>query len=614
MSPAGAGKRPHAQMRQSQLITTFGPGAMVDLPDRAVLISGLEFWTEDRRPIFEERLVAKLEAALERQGLKLFAPPIDGGEFEATRSGIYAWEFPEWFVAQFEDPDRTRAGTRSRPLVRRERLVKSKYIGPEKKRHSVVPVRFVQACPNGHLSDIDWYGFVHGPGDPCRRPLWLDERGTSGDLADVFARCECGAARSLVTATLGAGGETPPLGFCSGRLPWLGRAAYEKCGGADGSSQPNRLLVRSASNAYFPQGLSVISIPDPDAKLREAVDRVWLDFLLNCESPENVDYERKKEKVHHALEGFPTEGVWSEIQRRQKGFNPIQKSVKLAELEMLFSAPDEIGEDAPDGDFYARTVPLGSGSQFAPLLDRVVRVDRLREVTAQVGFTRFEAVSPDPEGELNLEVRRAALASEVTWLPAIENRGEGVFLAFRKDAIAAWLARPGVRERGEQFAQGFESWQKAHHSSKAVFPGLPYVMLHSLAHLLINAVSLECGYSASSIRERVYALEAGYGILLHTGTPDAEGTLGGLVQVSRRIEHHLRSALELGRLCSNDPVCAQHRPDQMLEERFLHGAACHGCVLIAEPSCERRNELLDRSLVVATVDSTGLAFFPEAAG
>jgi hypothetical protein len=144
------------------------------------------------------------------------------------------------------------------------------------------------------------------------------------------------------------------------------------------------------------------------------------------------------------------------------------------------------------------------------------------------------------------------------------------------------------------------------------FVGLPYILLHSLSHLLITAVSLECGYAASSIRERIYAGDGGYGILLYTGTPDAEGTLGGLVEVGRQVEKHLRHALNLGRLCSNDPVCAQHRPDFVQEERFLSGAACHGCLLIAEPSCERRNEQLDRALVVPTVEGLGAEFFTPA--
>jgi hypothetical protein len=138
---------------------------------------------------------------------------------------------------------------------------------------------------------------------------------------------------------------------------------------------------------------------------------------------------------------------------------------------------------------------------------------------------------------------------------------------------------------------------------------MPYVMLHSLSHLLLTAISLECGYAAASIRERIYVRDGAYGILLYTGTPDAEGTLGGLVQMGRQLGRHIEAALELGRLCSNDPVCAQHRPNQRHEDRLTHGAACHGCLLIAEPSCERRNEFLDRSLVVPTVDADDAAFF-----
>ena len=83
--------------------------------------------------------------------------------------------------------------------------------------------------------------------------------------------------------------------------------------------------------------------------------------------------------------------------------------------------------------------------------------------------------------------------------------------------------------------------------------------------------------------------------------------------MGKDIRRLLERALELGRLCSNDPVCAQHEPSHPLEERFLHGAACHGCLLIAETSCEHRNEMLDRALVVPTVATPDAAFFAEGA-
>jgi len=129
--------------------------------------------------------------------------------------------------------------------------------------------------------------------------------------------------------------------------------------------------------------------------------------------------------------------------------------------------------------------------------------------------------------------------------------------------------------------------------------------------LLLTAISLECGYPASSLRERVYAIDGvGYGVLIYTGTSDAEGTLGGLIDAGRRISSLVQKALELGVLCSNDPVCAQHLPQSDYERRFLHGSACHGCLLIAETSCEQQNDFLDRQLVVPTVQDAGTALFP----
>jgi hypothetical protein len=193
----------------------------------------------------------------------------------------------------------------------------------------------------------------------------------------------------------------------------------------------------------------------------------------------------------------------------------------------------------------------------------------------------------------------------------VENKGEGIFLQFRRDVVEHWLGKQDVIARGKQLDEGFHQWQQEHNESGRVFPGLPYVMLHSFSHMLIAAVSLECGYPASSIRERVYSLPGtGFGVLVYTGSTDAEGTLGGLIQVGRQIHAHVRNALEMGELCSNDPVCSQHDPQNPHERRFLHGAACHGCVLIAETSCEQHNEFLDRALVVPTVDNQRAHFFP----
>lgn len=596
--------RPHGQLRRSQLVTTFGPGALIDLPDYAVVVGGLEHWQARGARILEERLVGKLKQSLQQPQLDLFSPPVDDPDPAADRTGVTVWEFPEWFIAQV---DLRQGHVRSRPLVHARRLVRGKYVDDQKKKHDVQPIRWVRACERGHLDDIDWYGFVHVEADKgCRRDLFLDEHGTSGDLSEITVRCACGAQQALVRATER---KENRLGFCGGRRPWLGNNSREKCGGPAGTAYQNRFLMRSGSNAYFPVSVSVISLPGSDEALRTAVDRVWADFLQYADGEDDVRRDRKKEKVHAALEGFSDPQVWKEVQRRKAGSTPPPKGIKTAEVETLLAQPEGLVDEIPDTTFFARAAPAALLPKLRGL-ERVVLIHRLREVVAQVGFTRFESLQPDVEGELDLGVQLARLSAEAQWLPAVENLGEGFFLSFDRQALIDWMNEPKAKARAKVLIDAFEQWKAASPGrSNQKFPGLPYVFLHSLSHLLITTVSLVCGYSASSIKERIYATTAGFGILLYTGTPDAEGTLGGLVQVGRHLSRYLPEALELGRLCSNDPVCAAHMPHNPVGERKLHGAVCHGCLLLPEPCCERRNEFLDRALVVATVENDGAEFF-----
>jgi hypothetical protein len=600
-----AGKKAQGEIRQSQIVTTFGPGSVVDLPNHSVLVAGLDFWIGLSQSIPEPRLSQKLARVLGVPSVELKSPPPADNDPTAPPTGIAAFQFPEWFITQ-DLEQQERSGMRSRLLVHRKALTRGKYIDRDRKSRAVVPVRFVRACRAGHIGDIDWYAFAHNGPSECgkqQRQLYLDERGTSGDLTEVWVRCECGKGeRSLAQA---AKLQNQALGLCDGARPWLGPYTKEKCG------EPSRLLIRSASNAYFPQLMSVISLPDRDVTVRRAVDAVW-SYLEAVENLEQLQYERKKSTVKTALEGISNEEVFAELEARRGGVKQ-EKSVKVAELETLVAAKQEVGEDKPEGVFYARALPGSVWSRpWMEPIERVVLVHRLREVVAQVGFTRFESAAADIEGELDIGVRRAALTREITWLPAFENKGEGVFIQFKSEAIKGWLAKGAVQNRAVGLMTGFKLWRQEHQGTKREFPGPQYLMLHSLSHLLITAVALECGYPASSIRERIYAIpEVGYGILLYTGSSDAEGTLGGLVQVGRRIHESIKNALELGLLCSNDPVCAQHDPSSGHERRFLHGSACHGCLLISETSCEQQNDFLDRALVVQTVQNLGAEFFPE---
>lgn len=582
------------QLRQSQVITTYGPGALVDLPRRAAIMGGLDTWPKDLDEIVEPRLARVLRNLTDVPSPRLYAPPPAPDEPWASPRWIGAWRFPEWFVVQ-EDNDGDQE--RSRRLVHRKSLDdRSRFDGQE-----VVPTRFVRACPRGHVDDLDWPGFVHGPGDNCRRQLWMDERGTTGDLAELSIRCECGKRRSLYEA---AELDQNPLGTCRGTRPWLGLNTEEDC------SQPSRLLIRTASNAYFPQIVSVLSLPDRGTAVDTVVAENWEDLSI-VDSAVELTILKKKPKIAAALDVFDDDEVLEAIARIKSG-SGVERHVKEVELEALLGAQEGFGDDIPvDPNFHARRLPesVWRTSVLSDGIEAVVQLHRLREVLALIGFTRLEAAMRDIHGEYDTDVERAEIALEPSWYPAIENRGEGVFVQLRSDAVDRWQHTPEVRRRLDELRLGHAAWVE-NRKVKMAFPGGPYVLLHTLAHLLIQSLAMRCGYPASSLRERIYAENGRYGLLVYTGTPDAEGTLGGLVQQARHIEDHLAEALRMGQLCSNDPICAQHAPAESMRNAYLHGAACHGCTLIAETSCEMRNDYLDRALVVPILGMDDAAFFP----
>lgn len=589
-------------LRQSQLITTYGPGAMIDLPDHSVMISGLGDWSyQGRERIEEMRLVAKLKRILGVSSLSLWTPP-HHEEGRGRSSPVRARIFPSWFIVKDSIPSPHNSQWRRQRLVQWAHLQKYRFIDDDGKRKKVVPVRFVCGCRLGHIDDLDWRRLAHQGETTCTRPLWLEERGTGAGIGDIFVVCDCGKERSLYEAS----GPVGILGKCKGKRLWIGPYARERCG------EIYRLLVRTASNAYFTQTMSVISLPEYDAGLASRVAEHF-DALESFDSMEMLEHFRKNAKLDIAFDGIADKEVLNEYRRQKGGAEEDDVTVKAAEFEVLSSGKRFIGDNNARSHFYAETLPRESWNseqnQFSSPINKLVLVHRLREVVALLGFTRFEATTPNKDGELDLDVRRASLADEISWLPAIENRGEGVFLSFKSDQIQHWLSRSSVQKRGQQLREGYKAWAGQRNRSEADFPGLPYIMLHSLSHLLMTTIALECGYPTSSLRERVYAGGNDYGILIYTGSSDSEGTLGGLIETGRRLELHLQRALRAGCLCSNDPVCAEHSPDAVLEGRSLLGAACHGCLLIAESSCEQRNNFLDRALVVPTIAEKDAAFF-----
>jgi hypothetical protein len=241
----------------------------------------------------------------------------------------------------------------------------------------------------------------------------------------------------------------------------------------------------------------------------------------------------------------------------------------------------------------------------------VLLLERLREVNALLGFTRVE--SPE-EGAGDEAAPRAPLGrSAPSWVPATQVHGEGIFIRFDSAILQTWADKAAVKAADERLRQGHRGWRhKRNLDPEEGYPGIRYVMLHTLTHMLIRELALECGYNAASIRERIYAdVEDGNdqaGFLIYTAAADSDGTLGGLVELGKpeNLGRLLRQALERAHICASDPLCSEHDPSK---DQSLHGAACHACSFVSETSCERGNRHLDRSLVVPTLENPDAAFF-----
>ncbi len=614
------------QLNPSQLLYTYGIGALVDLPQISAIVTGLEDWPTDpsvAKEIVEPRLLLAVRSELGGQVKKLLFPPIaeEAKAFlnpfdEEARVGVPVATFPRWLVCPacrllapiksglFElktspyHPDRTHY-----EHVNCNKSAKSP---------TVVPARFVAACERGHLDDFPWHEFVHQGPTPCPGPLRLSEYGPSGEARDLEVRCAaCNASRRLAEAFGRENRDKMPL--CRGRRPHL--RDYDPDGCAP--DMHLRPLALGASNIWFSATLSSIAVPEGTSKLELLVEENWA-TLQHADSFDNLQLLHRIGQLG-AFTAFALNDLWAAIQRKRAADLAQvgdQSDIDLRAPEWLaFSQPDPALKSA---DFQLRVVE--PPQKYARTIQQVVLVERLRAVETLIGFTRVD--SPDELEDPNVENQRiiAPLARKpATWVPAVEVRGEGIFIRFDEARLQPWLKQPKVVERDAAMFTAHRHWRQARYLEPpdAAYPGIRYALLHSFAHSLMRQFALECGYTAASLRERIYSRGPNEphgpmaGILIYTAAPDSEGTLGGLVSLGepQTLERHIEAALEAAHLCASDPTCAEHHPSPT--GIAVHGAACHACLFASETSCERGNRYLDRSLLVSTVDRDDLAFFSE---
>ena len=609
------------ELRPSQLIFTFGVGSLVDLPNMSAMIMGLDDWdVRYSQEIEEDRLIAAVQRRLGAQMTKLYLPPIKLESMEADPAapavGVPVVPFPRWLRCTLCDTLATVESGVFKLIQDPYRSDKTEYVhqgclkSQSNRAPSAITVRFLLACREGHLTDFPWLNFVHKGNVPCRpATLSMREFGASGDASDIIIKCHsCGIERRMADAF----SLDQNQGFtCPGHHPHI-RLVEQGC------AENAKPILLGASNSWFPSALSALSIPRAVDKLGKLVEEQWLE-LKDTEDLDEIRLLRKKlhkfQSLIHLFSEYADQDIWSAIEAkragRQQGDLPAE-DLKLPEWQ-IFSNPASAGENS---DFKLRAV--APPNEFDSFFENTVLVERIREVRTLLGFTRIESNADFAEATVIADGRLTRLTRESPhWLPASEVRGEGVFLRIREDVLLAWQARTEVQQLQQEFLESHKAWRKLRKLDPLDegFPGIRLVLLHSLAHALMRQIVLDCGYTASSVRERLYSRnpdeEGGpmAGILLYTAAPDSEGTLGGLVEMGEPLTlgRHMQQALESMRLCASDPLCAEHRPDIL--GRGIQGACCHACQFASETSCERGNRYLDRSVLVDTFAARGTAFF-----
>lgn len=637
--------------RPSSLLYTYGPGSIMDLPHFTVMPSGLDDWDRiwNRRDgvptIHAPALLEVVRMLLGHQVRELRPfprqPSTTAYSREGADLGVPARVFPQWMrctgcdrlapIGSFEyrntHPFRTDEAIFEHSPCHGRRGSRAK--GKGARRQPVVTARYLLACADGHLDEFPYEWWVH-EGAKCAVadvPVlkMIDHAGGRGASATII--CDsCTAKRPMNQAQGEVGRANLPR--CRGRMPHLD--GFE----VDGCDKDARLMLVGASNLWFPALTSAIVMPrlDPAQQRADLADLIksalaadkLTKYAGNGEMLRDlldgkVDVAEQSDAELEALAALALAPPEAEEDRhaRRENWDPVD--LLVPEWRYLQRQPaSQFHEDMASG---LTLSPRDVSDRMPDGVSRVLAVDRLRKVNALVGFTRIDEM--DRVNDLTSRLVSLTRTGRPEWVVGTEDRGEGIFLQLDEAAVVEWERRVEnsalwAAHRAAN-ARNFE--RRSSETSKPIDPDTRlkpprYWLLHTFAHIMIRQLAMSSGYGAASLSERVYAWTGGgdrpaaAGVLLCTTASDSDGTLGGLVRLSDEelLASAVRSALVQAARCSSDPVCARRTPKD--PEDFLHGAACHCCVMASETSCERANRFLDRRFLI-NLPGSNLGFFGD---
>ncbi|MEU0876785.1 DUF1998 domain-containing protein [Nocardia brasiliensis] len=629
--------------RPSSLLYTFGPGAVMDLPNFDIMPTGLDDWDrifarrDGIRTIHAPRLRDAVARLMKSRDIELRPHPWQPKKItlstEGDDLGVPARIFPQWLRCTACDllaPLVHFSYTNTNPYRPDQALFEHENCtgrrGSSKPRNrAAIAARYLLACADGHLDEFPYNEWVHH-GRTCPQAavdvprLKMINRTVGKGAAATIVCTACTQKRGMNEAQGAAGRDKLPK--CRGRHPHLD--AFYPCG------SDTRLMLIGASNLWFPVTQSVIVMPvtSPEEHIRNLAPLVRTalgDKLIQFRTmPEVLRALLDKEvpaaaalpdEQFAAVINLAAEPPADDADNEKREWDPIELLVP----EWKYLQHDTLADGRRDEVSGLTLSRRERGPHLPSQITRVLAVESLRKVNALIGFTRIDEM--DRVGDIDARLAPLTRAIKPKWTVATEDLGEGIFLQLDEQIVRSWERKIYSGSVWHAHVAAHKLNFERRHSDTAAdishetrLRPPRYWLVHTLAHILIRELAMTCGYNAASLSERLYAWHAtndrpaAAGLLICTTASDSDGTLGGLVQQSNPalLQRIITTALTRATRCPSDPICSTRTPKH--PEEFLHGAACHCCVMASETSCERANRFLDRRFLIDLPGST-LGFF-----
>jgi len=524
-----------------------------------------------------------------------------------------------------------------------------------------VPIRYVQACTNGHLQDLYWPSLVHGKAKTCDSRIFRWREFSTGDNFVIHCtKCKMnipyvakdGLKTRSTSGRLYCGAQFPEFN------PYYDPNTTNECPKAPikgkGGSSAARIVMKNSSGLHIPKLISTVSIPTFTGPLHDALYLIKerLDAFCivkpNWKKKELVDFLKSQSRS-----GIPTDTIdevedCEELQLRKNInniLNEMQKEVerkKMAPISESESNDEELTsllQAAADGFPPATDEVKGSAfvniedvisidSKEFGLIFRITPIRNIKITKVQVGYSReigklLEKVdddSPATRSRIGKLITENSYYNDKNrrWYLGDEMFGEALFIDI-VDSLDTKKATGGLDPfSSTKLFPDLKIWSEINESlsknssqvnedvQTAITNTNPRsVWWHTLCHKLILNLSADSGFSVVSLGERVYCKkdkdDGSYqsGILIYTAATGGDGTLGGLISLAEEkfMSKIFRKAAQGIISCSNDPVCSEIR----INKKKITGACCHACQLLSETSCSYQNLFLDRNLVGGTL-------------